>query len=79
MSSRPYVALNAALVADSDVPHAGANRLDRAEYEALIEWLGLIKPEHYRTVMSNPLRAHLAEAAVSKLQGVLTAPKADVN
>lgn len=76
MSSKPHVALSAAHVADDGVLHAGAKRFDKAEYDALIEWMRLVSPEHFRSVMADQMQAHLAEAAVVKLRAILATPKA---
>lgn len=74
MSSRPYVAVAASLVGESDILHAGARRLDAAEYEALIQGLPLLGPEQCRALFDDPLQAHLFEAAVDKLRHVLGSP-----
>lgn len=76
MSSKPFVALSAALVGASDVAHAGPNRLDKAEYDALLEGLRLIGPEQCRSILTSQSQAHLLEAALEKLRHVLASPDA---
>lgn len=75
MSSKPHVALTATYVVDDSVLHAGANRLDKAEYDALIEWMRLVSPDYFRSVLADQMQAHLAEAAVDKLRAILATPK----
>lgn len=76
MSSHPFVKVTAALVGETDIPHAGASRFDKAEYQALVEALRLIGPDQCRAILDNPSQAHLLEAAFGKLLHVLASPAA---
>ena len=76
MSSHPFVTLTATLVGETEIPHAGASRFDKAEYQALIEALRLIGPVQCRAILDNPSQAHLLEAAFGKLLHVLASPAA---
>lgn len=76
VSSYPYVTITAALVGDTEIPHAGASRFDKPEYQALVEALRLIGPDQCRAILDNPSQAHLLEAAFGKLLHVLESPAA---
>lgn len=74
MSSKPYLAFAATLVADENIPHAGASRLDREEYDALIEGLRTLDATQCRAIMDSPQRAHMLGAALDKIRPILAAP-----
>jgi len=75
MSSKPHVKLLFELVKSTPIAHAGANHLDKPEFDALCTFLAKLEPVKMQQIVGDQELAHLALTATDKILAQLNNPE----